>query len=185
MVRLGMIVAATCRTMGIGANGTIPWYYPEDLIRFRKITENSAVLMGRATWDSLPKKPLKNRFNIVITSNTTLFDPSPNLICSSPEEAIKHCDTIGIPFIWIIGGESIYRHFIDNPLLEIIELTLIPENENEYQCDRFFPKIPLTFTDLILHSAPEPSPLQYATYHRQIPDENRVTYCDGAPCRDS
>jgi len=203
MVRLGMIVAATSRTMGIGANGTIPWHYPEDLARFKKITEHSAILMGRATWDSLPRKPLPNRFNIVVSSHMTLPppptlpihspvvpDPFPNLICSSPEEAIKHCDTNGIAFLWIIGGESIYRYFISHPLLEIIELTLIPEKEtdNEYKCDRFFPKIPLTFTDLLLQSAPAPSPLQYATYSRhdrREQSENHVTYCDGVPSRDS
>lgn len=203
-----MIVAATSRTMGIGVNGTIPWYYPEDLVRFKKITEHSAILMGRTTWDSLPKKPLPKRFNIVVSSTMSLTpslslpihssvvpDPSPDLICSSPEEAIKHCDTNKISFLWIIGGESIYRYFINHPLLEIIELTLVPETDpvthTEYKCDRFFPKIPLSFTDLLLQSAPTPSPLQYATYRRpdcHQPDhrsENVVTYCDGVPYRDS
>ena len=202
-----MIVAATSRTMGIGANGTIPWHHPEDLARFKKITEHSAILMGRATWDSLPRKPLPNRFNIVVSSQLSLPqpptlpnhspvipDPSPNLICSSPEEAIKHCETTGIPFLWIIGGESMYRYFINHPLLEVIELTLVPETDpltnREYNCDRFFPKIPLTFTDLLLDSAPAPSPLQYATYRRHdcqsgLGPVNLVTYCDGVPYRDS
>jgi dihydrofolate reductase len=191
MVRLGMIVAATSRTMGIGVNGMIPWYYPEDLARFKKITQHSTILMGRTTWESLPKKPLPNRFNIVISSTKSLDvntneNENPHLICSSPEDAIKYCQESGIPFAWVIGGESIYRYFINHPLLDVIELTLIPEHatDNVYKCDRFFPKIPLTFTDLCLQSAPHPSPLQYATYRR--PEfENHVISCDGVPLCDS
>ena len=53
----------------IGNNNTIPWYVPEDLSYFRKITTYGIVVMGRKTFESLPNGYLKNRINIVITNN--------------------------------------------------------------------------------------------------------------------
>lgn len=189
MVRLGIIVAATSKTMGIGSKGIIPWHYPEDLKRFKRITQHSAILMGRGTWESLPVKPLPNRFNIVVSKTidtSTLLSKKPDLICSSPEEAIKYCDDNHIPFLWIIGGEAIYKYFINSSLIEVIHLTLIPENET-YKCDKFFPKIPLTFTELKYESSKDTiNPLEFVTYQRNehFP-VNFVGYCDGVPCRDS
>ena len=54
---------------GIGLNGQLPWHISEDLKNFKKITSNSTIIMGRKTWDSLPKKPLPNRENIVMSSS--------------------------------------------------------------------------------------------------------------------
>ena len=53
---------------GIGKNGKLPWYISEDLKKFKKITSNSTIIMGRKTWESLPMKPLPNRDNIVLSS---------------------------------------------------------------------------------------------------------------------
>ena len=52
---------------GIGLDGKIPWHNKKDLEFFRNITTCNYVLMGRKTWDSLPKKPLPNRINIIKT----------------------------------------------------------------------------------------------------------------------
>ena len=63
---------------GIGKEGNIPWYISEDLKHFKKLTQNSIVIMGRKTWDSLPFKPLPSRRNIVLSSrnlNSTLISP--------------------------------------------------------------------------------------------------------------
>ena len=55
---------------GIGRDGKLPWYIPEDLKNFKKITTQSIVIMGRKTWDSLPLKPLPKRRNIVLSSTS-------------------------------------------------------------------------------------------------------------------
>ena len=54
---------------GIGYQNKLPWHIPLDLSRFKSLTKNGVVVMGRKTWESLPKKPLPNRVNVVI-SNT-------------------------------------------------------------------------------------------------------------------
>ena len=65
------IIVAYCKGNGIGKNNALPWYIPQDLKHFSKLTKgnnNNMVVMGRKTWDSLPFKPLPNRRNIVLTS---------------------------------------------------------------------------------------------------------------------
>ena len=77
---------------GIGKNGQLPWYIPEDLKNFKKITLNSTIVMGRKTWDSLPFKPLPKRKNIIFTKN--IIDGR----CES--ELISHSDSQSI-MLWL------------------------------------------------------------------------------------
>ena len=63
-------IVAVDENWGIGYNGDLLEHIPEDLKYFKRLTENNIVIMGRKTWDSLPKKPLPNRLNMVITSQT-------------------------------------------------------------------------------------------------------------------
>lgn len=145
MIRLRMIAAIT-NTGGIGFRGGIPWDYPEDLKRFRSITKGFPVIMGRNTWDSLPFKPLQNRTNIVITTKPKDF--AGVFRATTPNSAVKiACDILSREeeknrIAWIIGGQSIYESFIHHPLLDLIDLTVIPDN---VKCDTFFPLIPSRF----------------------------------------
>lgn len=76
MSRLTIIVAAT-KANGIGINNSLPWHLPKDMKYFSQVTSNAAdgqqnaVIMGRKTWESIPKKhrPLSNRYNIVLSRN--------------------------------------------------------------------------------------------------------------------
>ena len=61
-------IVAVNNDWGIGYNGDLLEHIPEDLKYFKKLTENNVVIMGRKTWDSLPKKPLPNRLNMIVTS---------------------------------------------------------------------------------------------------------------------
>ena len=54
----------------IGFNNTIPWYIPEDLQNFKRLTNNHIIVMGRKTFESFPNGPLKNRIHVVITNQT-------------------------------------------------------------------------------------------------------------------
>lgn len=124
---LGLIWAQTLARPGrpplIGRAGALPWHLPEDLARFREITRGQPVIMGRATWDSLPPRfrPLPGRANIVITRQ-------PNWSCegatkvTSPAAALRLVD--GRP-AWVIGGAQVYREFLAHAdRLEITEIDL-------------------------------------------------------------
>jgi len=106
----------------IGANGGIPWHVPEDFARFKQINSQHPVVMGERTWLSLPKKPLPNRTNIIL-SDTLKLDTTPpsnsdaevNLpkVAASLTEALDIAAAApGGELIWIIGGESVYRQTI-------------------------------------------------------------------------
>lgn len=86
--------------------------------------------MGRKTWDSLKVRPLPNRTNIII-SNELLSDDV--LVAKNPEQALEICKTKNPGHIFVIGGQSIYEHF-----LPITKRFYITEIDQEYQCDRFF-----------------------------------------------
>jgi dihydrofolate reductase len=62
-------IVAVDKNWGIGFNNDLLEHIPEDLKRFKELTTGNTVIMGRKTWDSLPKKPLPDRLNIIITSN--------------------------------------------------------------------------------------------------------------------
>ena len=65
------LIWAQDKNGGIGKDGKLPWHISEDLINFKKITSNNTIIMGRKTWESLPKKPLPNRRNIVLSSKNS------------------------------------------------------------------------------------------------------------------
>jgi dihydrofolate reductase len=95
------IIAAVSPEGVIGRGGTIPWHYSADFKRFKRLTLDDTVIMGRLTWESLPKKPLAGRRNVVITSQRL-----PDVECfQSLEEALATCEGD----IWFIGGARIYE----------------------------------------------------------------------------
>ena len=109
------IIAAKSHNGVIGNNNTLPWRLPSDLQNFRKLTQNSIVIMGRKTYESIGK-PLPNRLNVVISSQNNFNAPEGVIVSSGPNEAIKAsrllCLEQGIKDIWIIGGAGIYQQFI-------------------------------------------------------------------------
>ena len=58
----------------IGVDGNLPWYIPEDLKNFKKLTLNKPIVMGRKTWDSLKYKPLPRRRNLVLSTKHKIKD---------------------------------------------------------------------------------------------------------------
>src|SRR5690606_21165461 len=74
----------------MGRNNDIPWHSPHDFQWFRSTTHGYNIIMGRKTWESLPKKPLPNRLNYVITSNPD-YEAVGAVVKSSLQEAIKDC----------------------------------------------------------------------------------------------
>jgi len=126
----------------IGVKGGIPWYVPEDFARFKELTLGAAVIMGRATWDSLPERsrPLPGRHNIVISRNTLASAPGADVV-GSVEQALEHASSFqpedGAPTIWIIGGGQIYRQAL--AFADRLEVTVMDTRIAGAGADAFAP----------------------------------------------
>ena len=114
----GIIVAIGERG-AIGRKGDLIWHIPEDLKHFKSLTIGHPIIMGRKTWDSLPRKPLPGRRNIIVTRSKD-FAAEGAEIAHSPEEALQMTQNEN-PFI--IGGGEIYRKMM--PLASSLHLTQI------------------------------------------------------------
>ncbi|MFI8567444.1 dihydrofolate reductase [Rhodococcus sp. NPDC078407] len=101
------LIWAQSSNLKIGEAGRIPWEVPEDMARFKAVTMDHPVIMGRKTWESLPERfrPLPGRRNIVVTRNRSLQTPGAET-CGGVGEALA---LAGDETVWIIGGGEIYR----------------------------------------------------------------------------
>lgn len=101
----------------IGNDNKIPWYIPEDLKLFQKITKNHIIVMGRKTFESLPNGALKNRINVVITNQTELYENSnETLIYTNFSNSFALLETLQKETqkeVFIIGGNTIYKQYFE------------------------------------------------------------------------
>lgn len=119
----------------IGKEGGIPWHLKEDLRHFKEITMGHPVIMGRKTWESLPRRPLPGRRNIVITRNPSYCAEGART-ASSLECAIASCEPSEIPVI--IGGAHIYEAAL--PFCTRLFVTAVELETPD--ADTFFPALP-------------------------------------------
>lgn len=129
------IIAAVAKNNVIGNKGKLPWHLPKDMAYFAKTTKGHPVVMGRKTFESIGKKPLSDRTNIVITGR--IYAAPGCLIAHSVGEALFYAKiSPHAEDIFIIGGSSIYREAL--PFVERLYIT-----EVDYECegDVFFPEI--------------------------------------------
>lgn len=127
------IIVAIAQDYGIGYQNDLLAHISTDLKRFAEITRGHTVVMGRNTWFSLPRKPLKERKNIVITDNKEdIFEGATTVY--SIDEAIEACPANDESFI--IGGAMIYKQFF--PRANKLYITKILKS---YPADTFFPEI--------------------------------------------
>lgn len=128
------IIAAIGRRGELGRDGDLIWHISEDLKRFKRLTTGHTVIMGRRTWESLPKGALPNRRNIVVTTN-------PNFDAPGAETAGSLADAVRMAAdddeIFIIGGGSVYEQAVN--AADRLYLTQI-EAEAE-DADTFFPAV--------------------------------------------
>jgi dihydrofolate reductase len=102
------LVYARSRNGVIGADGGLPWHIPSDLKRFKATTLGKPIIMGRKTWDSLPRKPLPGRLNIVLTRHRD-FAAEGALVVHDVEQALPVAGDV--PEVCVIGGGEIYALF--------------------------------------------------------------------------
>jgi dihydrofolate reductase len=115
MTRIVLVLAMADNGV-IGVRGAIPWRIADDMKRFKALTIGKPIVMGRKTWDSLPKKPLPGRTNIVITRDAA-WHADGAVVAHSLDEALARDENE----IAIIGGAEIYRAAL--PRADVIELT--------------------------------------------------------------
>ncbi len=131
------IVAARARNGVIGRDGALPWRLKSDMALFKATTLGKPVIMGRKTWDSLPKKPLPGRTNIVLSRDGT-FEPKGALACERFQEALaiarEQAEEDGATEVCVIGGVALFELAL--PKARRLYLT---EVETEAQGDVSFP----------------------------------------------
>lgn len=121
---------------GIGKDGDLPWpNNPADLQWFKENTTGGVVAMGKATWDSLPKKPLPNRNNIVVTSSEDDYNGGSYHYVKFETAQKELVNMNRLQNIWIIGGAKLVEGLID-----IIDEIWLSRIDGAYDCDTFLNK---------------------------------------------
>ncbi|UZN04886.1 dihydrofolate reductase [Cellulomonas sp. S1-8] len=103
----------------IGDAGTIPWHVPEDMAHFRELTAGGTVVMGRATWQSLPERfrPLPGRANVVLSRDVSFEAPGAAVVDDLDAALTDHPDA------WVIGGGAVYAQAVERA--DRLEVTVV------------------------------------------------------------
>ncbi len=125
------IIAAIAENNAIGNDNKLLYWLPNDLKRFKALTTGHTIVMGRKTFDSLPKGALPNRRNVVLSHTVTTIEGCD--VYASLEEALQHCTPE--EDVYIIGGASVYEQAL--PLADRLCLTLV--HDTPEKADAFFP----------------------------------------------
>ena len=127
------IIAAIAQNKAIGNNNKLLYWLPNDLKRFKALTTGHTIIMGRKTYNSLPKGALPNRRNVVLSRSLTEIEGCE--VYTSLENALQHC--AANEEIYILGGASVYEQAL--PLADRLCLTEVHDTPEE--ADAYFPDI--------------------------------------------
>jgi len=137
IIALGPVARA--RNGVIGRDGDLPWRLKSDLQIFKQVTLFKPVIMGRKTWDSLPKQPLPGRLNVVLSRDGS-FEPKGAVACETLNEALQiareQATEDGADEVCVIGGAAVFAEVL--PKARRLYLT---EVDAEVQGDTFMPPI--------------------------------------------
>ena len=151
------LIVAIAENNAIGKAGNLLCYLPNDLQYFKQQTSGCTILMGKRTFESLPKRPLPNRRNIVLTSDTN-FTYNNTEVAHSIPEALQMIDPD--EQVFVIGGGVVYRQFL--PLVDKLYITHIHHTWED--ADTFFPEIDSTIWQCVSedhHEVDEKNPYPY------------------------
>lgn len=130
------LIVAVDKNWAIGYQNKLLTSIPEDMKFFRQTTTGKVVVMGRKTLESFPgKKPLKNRTNIVLTRNPS-YQAEGAIVVHNEDELREELKKYDSEDIFVIGGESIYRQFLDE-----CDKAYITKIEYAYTADAYFPNL--------------------------------------------
>lgn len=130
------LIVAVDKNWAIGCNNRLLVSIPSDMKFFRETTMGKVVVMGRKTLESFPGgQPLKNRTNIVITSDSD-YKVKDAIVVPSIEAAVEELKKYEEEDIYVIGGESIYRQ-----MLPYCKTAYVTKIDHAYDADTFFPNL--------------------------------------------
>ena len=132
MVKVNLIVATSLNN-AIGYDNKLLYHLPNDLKRFKKLTEGHKIIMGRKTFESLQHGPLPNRTNIVLSRCNIVFNGT--IVVNSLEKALKLCEDD--EEVFVIGGETLYQETL--AIASKIYMTIVDDLPEK--ADAFFPEI--------------------------------------------
>ncbi len=163
------LIAAMDEGRVIGVAGKIPWQLPADLKHFKQLTTGHPVIMGRKTFESIGKKPLPGRTNIVITNDPS-YKADGCAVASSLHDALRSADSGRMGEagdVFVIGGEQIYKLAL--PVAKKLYLTKV---HGTFEGDAHFPEFNEDEWELVQsepHEKDEKNPLDYdfLTYERK------------------
>lgn len=130
------IIVAVAQNNAIGKDNDLLWHISDDLKRFKSLTSGHPVIMGRNTWNSLPRRPLPKRRNIVLTHDMTFCDEGAEVAhsISAVLDMVRDEEES-----FVIGGGSIYKEFL--PFAERLYVTHVWQ---DFEADVFFPEIDMS-----------------------------------------
>lgn len=120
-------IAAVSPEWVIGLHNEVPWRHPGDFRRFKRVTLGATVIMGRLTWESMDRKPLPGRRNLVVTRT-----PDPAIECFPDLQAALAASTGDV---WFIGGARIYEEAMS--FVDLLDITFVPDHVNDPAAVRF------------------------------------------------
>ncbi|QOG02727.1 dihydrofolate reductase [Flavobacterium sp. MDT1-60] len=135
-----IMIAAVAENNALGKNNELVWHLPNDFKRFKSLTTNHHIIMGRKTFESFPK-PLPNRVHVVITRQKD-YNPEGCIVVDSIEKAITVCPENEDSYI--IGGGEIYNLGMEHA--DILEITKV---HHSFDADAYFPEIDKTDWQLV------------------------------------
>lgn len=144
------LIVAIANDGAIGKNGDMPWgrNLPADLKHFKETTMGHPIVMGRKTYESLPKRPLPGRTNIVVTRNSE-YQAEGAVVVHNLEDALE---VNGAEKLFLIGGGELYRQGIE--LADVLHITLVHHKWDD--ADTYFPSIDLDKWQCVQNDYHEP-----------------------------
>lgn len=134
------LIAAVSKNRVIGKDNKLLWHIPKDLKNFRNLTMNNTVIMGRLTYESLPKDKLPKRYKIVITKDPASYNKiqcSNTVFVNSKKMALEAASHLNKK-TFIIGGSKIYKMFIED-----CNKAYITYIDRDFEGDTYFPEFSL------------------------------------------
>ncbi|MCR6689679.1 dihydrofolate reductase [Cellulomonas sp.] len=136
--RVALVWAQSPRGV-IGRDGALPWHVPEDLAHFKALTAGHPVVMGRATWESLPprSRPLPGRTNVVLSRTAGLELPGASVATGLDDALALAAAAAGGDEIWVVGGGAVYALAL--PRADRIEVTVVDDDVDGDTCAPHLP----------------------------------------------